>query len=150
MDDHGLLTTVQSLANCMRVYRLKLEPNMVDLYTYVAEHGRLWTPAPLPKGIRYGRVKQCFHNCQKLATRRRSLQYVEGYAFSGQLAFPIHHAWCVKGDTVIDPTWDPPGIAYLGIVFDMDFVAEQIAGNTQSISVIDNWEKGFPLLRRTP
>jgi hypothetical protein len=147
MNDHGLLETLQHLGAAIQ----KAAPNPLvwDLYSYVVKHGRLWTPAPLPRRIKRGMVKQCFTNAQTLAKRSRRLQYVEGFAFSSAVPFPVHHAWCVDGDTVVDPTWNPHGIAYFGIAYDLDVVTEQLRGS-RCVSVLDNWEKGFPMLSRTP
>lgn len=49
-----------------------------------------------------GQPKMCFMNATLLALRDHSLTYVEG--FVSVRGIPISHAWCAKGDHVIDPT----------------------------------------------
>lgn len=122
--------------------------DLYNFYEYVLEKGQVWEPAIRPKNVRQGTPKHCFHNAQRLA-RRFGYKYVEGYALScEQLPIPIHHAWCVRAGKVVDPTWDPVGVAYFGVQFELEFVLEQIRGNEDSISVIDNYEKRWPLLQK--
>lgn len=122
--------------------------DLYNFYEYVLEHGKFWEPAVRPKAVRQGIPQHCFYNAQKLA-RRFGYQYVEGYALScEQLPIPIHHAWCVRAGKVVDPTWENVGVAYFGVQFSLGFVLDQIRGNEYSISVIDNYEKRYPLLRK--
>lgn len=47
------------------------------------------------------------------------LAYVEGWASTGLLTFGTEHAWCAghAGTIALDPTWNEPGDAYLGVAF---------------------------------
>lgn len=127
---------------------IAIRDDYYNFHEYVLEFGKPWEPATRPKNVKQGIPKHCFHNAQRLA-RRFGYKYVEGYAIScEQLPIPIHHAWCVRDGKVIDPTWSPVGVAYFGVPFELEFVLEQIRGNKDSISVIDNYEKRFPLLRK--
>ncbi|MGW1180086.1 hypothetical protein [Streptomyces drozdowiczii] len=63
-------------------------------------------------------ARQCFANAFALATVRSELVYAEGYAVYavGDTLLPLQHAWCVAPDgSVVDPTWETPGAAYLGL-----------------------------------
>lgn len=118
-----------------------------SFHRYVLLHGKSWKNQSLPPEFRRGLPKLCFAQSQSLA-KRRKLRYVEGFALSSVAQIPIHHAWCVDDhERVIDVTWKD-GLAYFGIPFDLKFVEEQLRG-TKGCSVIDNYEKGFPLLQKT-
>lgn len=114
---------------------------------YVLDYGEWWAPQPLPAKYRRGVPKLCFQQSQALARRYKSLRYVEGFVMDAKIqCMPFHHGWCVDaGGRVVDVTWPEAGLAYLGVVFDLKFVREQLKG-TGCCSVIDNWVKGFPLL----
>jgi len=89
------------------------------------------TGTKLPKGIRWGKQKQCFKNAFELASRHPGLTYVEGY---GHRIIAAHHAWVIdEAGNVIDNTWRPNKdrpewneIAYLGIPMNMEFVEKAI------------------------
>jgi len=95
--------------------------------------------------VKRGKVKECFKNAFHLADSGSGLVYVEGYATSKGLPFPVLHAWCVdsKGN-ILDPTWKD-GEEYYGVPFDMGFVCRTIL-KRKKFGVIDNCEDGFPLL----
>jgi hypothetical protein len=103
-------------------------------------------------------VQQCFDNAYKAALASRGrLRYVEGYAQSA--FFPVSHAWNIDADDlIVDTTWcgggedlgafrrPEPGSAYMGVVFDLNYVRKtRTKGNT---SMIDRWEEGWPLLQQ--
>ncbi len=137
---------IQLIEDMVRV--IPKHEELYSQYEFVLKYGCLYEPAIKPKNVRLGVPKHCFHNAQKLA-RRFGYKYVEGYAIScEQLPIPIHHAWCVRAGKVIDPTWETVGVAYFGVAFDLSFVLDQIRGNKFSISVIDNYEKRWPILRK--
>ena len=89
--------------------------------------GREWTPAERPRGVRSGRVKECFRNAFRLAESRPDLTYVEGWA---TYHIPVHHAWTVDAEgVVVDPTWRPGpdgGVwamrDYFGVPMPLDYV----------------------------
>jgi hypothetical protein len=112
--------------------------------------------------------KLCFFNAQMLARlwRGGELVYVEGYRFDARLGSPILHGWVTINDKVIDPT--APGVctideesgepgrvlgafnghAYWGIPFDPRYVLKRSGGGGKdAISLIDDWQGGFPLVR---
>jgi hypothetical protein len=112
--------------------------------------------------------KQCFFNAQMLARlwRGGELVYVEGYRLDARLDIPILHGWVTINDKVIDPT--APGVrtideasgepgrvlgafnghAYWGIPFDPRYVVKRSGGGGKDvISLINDWQGGFPLAR---
>lgn len=113
---------------------------------YILKEGRFFAPQPLPEGYMQRPMKACFYNSYRLAAcANGALRFCEGYA-SGSL-IPVHHAWCVdREDRVVDPTWDEPGTAYLGVILDLDQVRD-VAKRHDQFSVIDNWMDRWPLLR---
>jgi hypothetical protein len=100
--------------------------------------------------------KACFDNSYKAALASRgNLSYVEGYAFSKFM--PVHHAWNIDRDgKIVDTTWcgndedlgaftrPSPGVAYLGVVFDLAYVRGM--RTDENTCVIDQWQKSWPLL----
>jgi hypothetical protein len=91
----------------------------------ILKHGASANPKPLPENISKGMPRYCYYNCQQLVLTNNDLTYVEGYAIPenslpGDLSFlsPINHAWLLDRDAaIIDPTWEPFGLVYLGIPF---------------------------------
>jgi len=76
------------------------------------------------------------------------LIYCEGFATG---VIPVHHAWLLYDNQVIDPTWDhmkeinDRKPEYFGIPFKLEYVAKTIR-ETEYYSVLDNWVQRFPLL----
>jgi hypothetical protein len=118
-----------------------------SLAEYIAKFGKDYLPQACPKKHKAGLPQMCFQNARNLASRHH-LTYVEGFALPDFANIPIFHAWCVdeKGH-VIDNTWSKQGKAYRGVAFALDFVRAQLK-NTNCMSVLDNWQNGFPLLRK--
>lgn len=56
---------------------------------------------------------------------------VQGYAVNGN---------------AIDNTWRQPGIVYAGVPFTLEFVTVTTQKNHASISLLDDFQNGFPLL----
>jgi hypothetical protein len=108
---------------------------------FLLDRGQFWTPAPLPKRVKPMRPKECFFNALKLVMRRRkTLRYVEGVALS---MIATHHAWAVDAaGTVIDPTWETPGSAYFGVVFDL---GERLLA---AGPVLADYVHGYPVFRQ--
>lgn len=79
--------------------------------------------APVNRGM----PKHCYRNAFQLATGDTTLRYCEGFAFAASFPFPFDHAWCVnERDEIVEPTWVPPGTAYLGICLKTTYVQEQV------------------------
>lgn len=96
----------------------------------ILKHGTSANPKPLPSNISKGMPRCCYYNCQQLVLTNNELTYVEGYAIPqnslpGDLSFllPISHAWLLDRDgAIIDPTWEPFGLVYLGIPFSTEWL----------------------------
>lgn len=119
---------------------------------FVLTNGGFWGPRREDVPCR-GIAQQCYGNAQRYARRHKGVWYVEGLAVSvdDEDDFVLRHAWCVEdGGAVIDvtPQWcKGVNYAYFGVVLPMELVDEQIEGNTESVCVLDNWEKEYPLLK---
>lgn len=95
--------------------------------------------------IKRGKKKACFCNAYHLADNGGKFTYVEGYASTKGLPFPVLHAWCLTEDgKVVDPTWKD-GEEYFGVSFDLNYVRKIIL-RRKKFGVIDNYEMHFPLL----
>lgn len=98
---------------------------------YLLEHGRFYTPYERPKKYRRGKQKECYGASQMLALENRELTYVEGLSFKhvGGL-LRVEHGWCVTQEgKVVDPTWQEPGLVYLGIPFEYEFIRRHMLKN---------------------
>jgi len=112
---------------------------------FVLRHSRFFDPRLLPKGIGPGPIRQCYSNAFVRASLQR-IPYVEGYALSSSGSLHLH-AWNLDAeDFVIDTTWDPVGVAYLGVIFP-DFVFRIFSADRKKHPIIDDWRHGWPLLR---
>lgn len=119
----------------------------------LAEHGRNWKPAPLPKDVRSGIKQGCFHNCATLALRWQRFIYCEGYACG---VIPVLHAWLLDAQgNVIDPTWTggrnmaEPGIDYFGVAIKTKYLIERTAMLQRGpfvASILDDWINDYPIL----
>lgn len=123
------------------------------LKEFVLKNGQYFKSiAPLPPDIKLGRMKECFGNALFLAALGK-YYYCEGYASFDGINTSGMHAWVVnKKYEVIDPTWDGYGHDYYGIIFKYSYVISQMSkdGKISFISLIDNWEDDYPLLRASP
>lgn len=83
-------------------------------------------------------AKQCFANAAHLAIEK-GYTYVEGYATTHKINFPLEHAWCVTKDgKLVDPTWED-GAEYFGVPFKMDYLLE-VMHETGQYGVFSNWK----------
>jgi len=117
-------------------------------YDFVLREGRFFTPRPRPADSRQGAAEEPFLNSLMNAAAQQ-LEYVEGYAVQESLSIPVLHAWNSDSQgLVIDTTWDPPGVAYLGVVIPRTLVFAASDDEGRIGSSIDNWRQDWPLLRR--
>ncbi|GAA2679754.1 MULTISPECIES: hypothetical protein [Actinosynnema] len=89
-------------------------------FSVLLAHGRLFTPTRGESDdLEYGEPGTCYATAHS-NTCGTGLLYVEGFADPGSPAWlATEHAWCARpgGRQALDPTWTPPGSAYLGIAF---------------------------------
>lgn len=87
----------------------------------VLHYGHQFEPAPLPAGLRRGKMGNCFSNALH-GSLDRGLVYVEGYAH-GKILTTLH-AWNTDeaARAAYDPTWKD-GSDYFGIAFEPRWVA---------------------------
>ena len=122
--------------------------------------------------------KQCFFNAQMMTLtdsyrETQRVKYHEGYVWVGLM--PILHAWITLDDKIVDVTLstdrestqrfingEPPqedlmdrvlGVRpeeweYLGVPMETDYVTKTLVNNMEARSLIDNWQEGWPLLKR--
>jgi hypothetical protein len=83
----------------------------------VMRYGRLFTPGATPVVARRMSADQAGRKASRLAVDSDRL-YAEGYAAHpkpGNAGFPRSWAWCLDGETVVDPAATRPGTAYFGV-----------------------------------
>lgn len=109
-----------------------------SIYKLVLDYGWWYEAISLPKGVRQRKKKECYFNASQLAFDRDQFTYVEGFAFSKGLAFPIQHAWVTDGmGQAIDTTWEPPSVVYAGIPFKTQQVARIMAREEASVPMLN-------------
>jgi hypothetical protein len=102
------------------------------------------------------------------------VKYYEGYVWTGLM--PILHGWITLDDKIVDVTLSkdregsaqrfingeppqedlmdrvlgeiPQGWEYLGVPMDNDYVVGFMLEKKESRSLIDNWQDGWPLLKK--
>lgn len=119
-----------------------------SLDDFVLQHGRPWTPQPLPKEHPRGVIKECFRNSAVLVMRHpRQLIYCEGYAMG---LIPVMHAWAIDNEgKVIDPTWRTTGKEYFGIAFQFKYLCSALR-KQKVYGLIDLGTFRWPLLTLDP
>ena len=116
--------------------------------------------------------KQCFSNAARLVFADESLElvYCEGVAQGSVM--PVDHAWVTINDKVVDLTWRtldgegprglpkdhpfhdrivgwiPDGRAYMGVGFDSIYLQKRVSATKTFLSLIDDYQAGWPLLNR--
>ena len=112
-------------------------------------------------------IQQCYANSIALVLQDPFFQYVEGYFVSEKIGpgFPILHGWVTLDDKVIDLTARlavprksgrlrdrvlgefPAGREYFGVPIGRKYLLRSVSDPKFSGSFIDDWQRGFPLLR---
>ena len=93
--------------------------------------------------IEQGIPKNCYWNCQQLVSKQPELIYCEGFAVSQNLGFPVPHGWLLNSTgKVVEPTWESPCVAYLGVAFSWNWVRSLLKsrrqrGNKNELSVFE-------------
>jgi hypothetical protein len=111
------------------------------LWTLVRKEGRFYLPSPLEDDWMRLEPRYCFDNATETAEQYEGLVYVEGYAFGAAFpGVPVHHAWNATEDgLVVDTTWDPVGVAYLGIVIPVDEARRARDAETSALIARYGW-----------
>jgi len=110
---------------------------------WLLDNGRvfpLWSP--LPKRVRRGPMKACYHNSLRLAKRGKGRYvYMEGYATH---LIPVSHAWCYDREAglVVDTTW-AEGIDYVGVPLKTAYAARMLRRDREPLM---NWMDKYPIL----
>lgn len=153
-----LRETLEAEAGLAReAYNLRPGAVYASIQELVARHGETFEPGPTSVPPEFAddavairpMARRCFRNALELVLRRRDeLSYVEGYA-TLEIApgLPILHAWAATADgAVVDPTWETPGVEFLGLRFRLEH-ALRLLSDRECFGLLDNPELGFPLLR---
>jgi hypothetical protein len=105
----------------------------------VLEHGRFWLPAPDKEQPKRMAPRQCFKNAYQLSYMGHT--YCEGWAVPQGVGIGLLHAWVLNEQgQVLEPTWEQPGTAYLGVAaaeeWHMDMMASyrvyEVAGEVNA------------------
>lgn len=147
--DQQLIKTLQDMRRMISSSRKKfgVYDNFQDL---VLREGQIFIPCQKPRGIKFGKVKDCFSNATNLVLDREDLFYVEGFASIELIAgLPFAHAWATDSrGIIIDNTWRTSGTAYLGVVFGREYLRKKLLETRQygilDYPNVDILEKGFP------
>lgn len=152
-----LMNFAQMMAHNAAVLQQEASYAYTSMYQYVLCNGEDFTGRTVlgspRRDLRFlPQPKACFYNCQLLASfdREKELVYVEGFAAHEKVPIPLHHAWLLDGDDVVDPTWGVPegeGREYIGCRFDTKTIAKRIVSSRRSVSFLDDFENQWPLLR---
>lgn len=90
---------------------------------FLLKYGREYQIGPESFAGRRRRQGECYRNASCLAVQDHDLTYVEGVMTVRSI--PVEHAWCVRGDVVVDPTVRQPTDEindYFGIPFKTEYV----------------------------
>jgi hypothetical protein len=143
------------LTYCEMMKRMRVEMGAGDEFVYkgmehfLLDHGCWYEPTSWDaEKYNEGIPRACFHNSMNLASGRRRLRYVEGYAYIEKIVgFPIHHAWNLDSDgRLVDTTWRNTGVLYFGVEFSTSRAKAIISPG--EATVLDNWRDGHSLFRQ--
>lgn len=130
-----------------RVQLLPDQPEQHRSYErLVLDHGRAFTPQPLPDDIPRGPKGNCYENSLHAALDSGGeYGYAEGWATSS-IGLPIQHAWLVDADgNAYDPTWDHDA-EYYGIAFDADWAWDRVVAQDVHGILANDWRADAALL----
>jgi hypothetical protein len=146
---------LQDRADLIRKLHSKPNCQYAGFEELVLDCGTTMEAKPLPKNIKRGLPKSCYWNSQQLAFKRKSLTYVEGYALAEDVPMAVAHAWLLTPEGyAIDPTWETPGICYLGVPFSTEWVksvlkARKKRGRGDDLSIFEcNYLEKYSLLKQ--
>lgn len=118
-----------------------------SIQEFVLQHGWWYQPIEVPKQISLGTPQECHTNAIDLTLADETLIYCEGYALFRDSSQPRIHAWVTDGKgNAIYNTWPQPGVVYAGVPFTSNFVTMTTLKNHAAISLLDDFQNGFPLL----
>ncbi len=128
---------------------------------FVLQHGRMYYKAERPAKLRRGIPRHCFANSLEIICGRsrpgRKLPrtdyiYVEGFAVSGDIPVPFHHAWLAQpGSNAAFDVTSTSLDAYIGVPFRADFVQKHWRTTSlDCISILDNYANRWKLFEMTP
>lgn len=145
---------LQSQAQIFKKAHRKLDWKYNSYYELLLDYGTVMEAKPLPKSIGRGLPKSCYFNCQRIIQKSKKYIYVEGYALPDSGIIPLAHAWLMNDkNKAVDPTWETPGLAYLGVPLLTKWVQSVLAareerGNDNDLSMFEcNYLEGFSLLK---
>jgi hypothetical protein len=99
-----------------------------DSWDLIMRYGQLFTPGTdAGGGARPLRPLYAGRNAYQKAMSS-GLLYAEGYACAPGRA-PAHSAWCLDGETVVDPGSSEPGTAYFGVALRPDYMRRNHAAH---------------------
>ena len=112
MTEDEATTVAEFAAQCVRDGRRHL--------VAIARYGRLFRPGTDSGGGAYPMLPAMAGKNAYQHAMDRGLLYAEGYArVRGVVS---HSAWCLDGETVVDPGFRQPGTAYFGVALRSGFV----------------------------
>ncbi len=112
---------------------------------FILREGQFFEPRPLPAEIDFWAIRHCYKNAFWTALQERFV-YVEGYAIGSSNDLPLLHAWNLDHKWfVVDRTWNPHGRVNFGVLFPLAMVPRK---RGRQYAVIDDWEHGYPILRK--
>ncbi len=100
-----------------------LRRRFVTFNQLLLTHGRLFRPVEFPAEFDGGEPGTCWTSSWANADAH-GLVYVEGMAATAERVWVEHeHGWCARPgeQAALDPTWNPPGLAYLGVPLTPEF-----------------------------
>jgi hypothetical protein len=114
---------------------------------FLLEYAWWYEPGILAGKMARGKPQECYKNATLLTLDDDALIYCEGYALFTDASAPRLHAWVTDGHgRAIDNTWPRSGAAYAGVPFQTLFVHMTALKNHASMSLLNDFQNGFPLL----
>jgi hypothetical protein len=139
-DTKSYLLMIRKMHIKMRNKKKPKEWAYYSIEDFILKNGKQMKEGVLPKGVKRGKMMDCFKNAFELA-QEKGYSYCEGYAFS---MLHTNHAWCLHDGKVVDPTWTD-GVDYFGVEFPMNTVRKIIL-KSEHYGILDTPQIGFPLL----